>query len=317
MNDSVVVLRIDAHGIEHAKKVISCVRQKAGWTGDFLILVHEIPTAKLSWFRDSGIYIKKCNPLFGVGMWWPMTTSKLYIFSFFIKKWKHVIYLDTDVIVTASLDSLKNITGYAAAADIDEQPLKHQLYLRNSKEQRIFKHVEKRLKTKLRISRASFNTGIFAFDTSIITKNTFKEIVSLLRIAKPICRMGEQTIQNLYFYSRWKKLPRVFNVVPGLYMNEYKMMKESLKAIIFHFAGYQFPTDKPWHPDNPYYNQWRNCSGSSDSWSGSSVKIYSVYLSLRRILGMPFSRRVDNFREFFVLHVPECKGYIKEKLPTF
>lgn len=327
MKESVIVFRIDRKGIEKIKQVYSCVIRNAGWSGDFLILSHKISEKNLKWFRDKGIYIKKCKPLFGVGIWWPMTTSKLYIFSEYIKRWKHVIYLDTDVIVKASLEKLTHVKGYSASSDIDEQPLHHQLKLQNKYDWLVLKNIEKITQKKYNLFRPSFNTGVFAFNTRIVKKNTFQEIISLLRIAKQICRFGEQTIENLYFYDQWEKLPRVYNLVPRIYMKRYKISKRNLSGMIFHFAGHLKPIYKPWHPKNAFYTEWSESLKLADSislinvlpsvkvWSDSSIWFYDNYLKIRRSIYMSSFRRKNNIQEFYNLQIAEIKSNVKNNFP--
>lgn len=295
MKNNAVVIRIDKDGIDQAKQIYSCLYLSAGWKGDFVILSHQIPQRKLIWFKKQGVYIKPVKPLFGVCGWSIVTTSKLYIFSIYFKKWKQVIFLDTDIIINASINKLTYIKGFAAAVDIEDQPLHHQLILESKKDLSTLKNVEKLFHNKFNVFEKSFNTGVIAFNTNIIKKDTFSNLVSSLRIAAPICRFSEQSILNLYFYNKWEKLPRVYNLVPRIYINRFKINKNRLAAIIFHFAGSNDPKYKPWNTKNQFYHDWNKNLQLANSvelssqikikvWSHLSIYTYEIYYKIRRLL---------------------------------
>src|SRR3989344_202987 len=115
-NTSVLVTLADEGFVDQAKQLFSGVYWNAGWRGDYLLLAHGIPERKLQWFRDKGILIRKCRPLYKKRIGWaPVNhTSKFYLFTPYFKKWKQVVFLDADIIVRASLDELTKVRGFHA-----------------------------------------------------------------------------------------------------------------------------------------------------------------------------------------------------------
>ena len=112
-----IVTLADSKFLPQVKQLFSSVYWNAGWKGDYMLLAHQIPEDELKWFRDKGILIKKCEPLFDKSIgrdYSPIVLDKLYLFETEFKKWKNVIYLDSDIIVRVSLDKLTKIKGFAS-----------------------------------------------------------------------------------------------------------------------------------------------------------------------------------------------------------
>ena len=62
--ENLLVTLADKNYIDQAKQLFSSVYWNAGWKGDYMLLAHEIPEKDLKWFRNKGILIKKCKPLY-------------------------------------------------------------------------------------------------------------------------------------------------------------------------------------------------------------------------------------------------------------
>lgn len=305
----VIVTRIDEKGIEWAKQFFSCVHFNAGWKGDLLLLTHNIPNNKLKCFYHKGIIIKKCKPLYKVGVWKEYSASKLYIFNTWMKRWKTVICLDVDTIIRGSLDELTKINGFAAVPEANYNPLYKQLNLRYSDDWQKFLDYEKISKKTYNLSHVSFNGGVLVFKTSILNKNTFNDIEKVLYLTKNISKYADQTVLNLYFYKKWNKLPTVYNFHPLFYHHDYGFEYSKCRAIILHFAGLN-PVFKPWHPKNTFNKEWRDnykkykyinrdrIPKCKNSWSKQKIIINEVYLSIIRLLFTPrnvYKERINIF----------------------
>ncbi len=288
MKENLLVTLADKNYIDQAKQLFSSVYWNAGWKGDYMLLAHEIPEKDLKWFRDKGILIKKCKPLYnkpiGDGNYPPVVLDKFYLFTPEFKKWKHVIFLDADIIVRASLDKLTNTKAFSSLKILNKD-FRSYFSLRDSNE--IFL-----LKKEYNLIRPTFNSAVIAFDTNIIKEDTFNKLIILFKKYKKIIN-GDDPILNLFFYNLWINTPLVFN----LRVNHIVFKK--VDSIVLHFER-PFRTDNkeknnPWNLQNPFYNEWKNNLARSEfidlnkipqgkKWSSFKIWRYSSYLSIKMFL---------------------------------
>ena len=120
MVNNLLATLADKNYIDQAKQLFSSVYFNAGWKGDYMLLSYEIPEEDLQWFRDKGILIKRCEPIYNqnIAHLPPVVEGKFYLFSHELKKWQNIIFLDADIIVRASLDDLTRIKGFAAVQSL-------------------------------------------------------------------------------------------------------------------------------------------------------------------------------------------------------
>src|SRR5258708_1384126 len=147
MKKNVLVTLCDAHFIEQAKQLFSSAHFQGRWKGYYLLLAHEVPKKKTSWFIKRGILVEDCSPLYSsfIGKYPPTLTSKIYLFEEKMKQWKNIIYLDADIIVRGSLEELTKISGFAAMPENDNKPLTAQFFTqtKNKNEKKILKMLKK------------------------------------------------------------------------------------------------------------------------------------------------------------------------------
>lgn len=235
-----------------AKQLFSSVYFNAGWKGDYMLLSCLIPESKLTWFRQKGILIKECQPFYNKEEMKPLTefnmpilSLKLLIFNPEFKKWKNIIFLDTDIIVRASLNKLTKINGFAAVRD-SAGALINQFVCENKENSIFFRH----LRQHYDLQQLSFNSGVMAFNTDIIKNNTFSKLKDLLHQYKEIHMTADQTVLNLFFYKKWQRLPLAYNPLFFVFKDicGQRLGEEVLqKSIVLHFAGfltYQFNSTK-------------------------------------------------------------------------
>lgn len=278
----------DENYIEQAKQLFSSVYCNAGWQGDFILLSHAIPEKKLEWFRDKGILIKKCKPLLNLEISTCSHFSKLYLFATEFKKWKNIIFLDADIIVRASLDKLLEIKGIAAVKDI-QQNLKGEFIKITKKNKFLFKE----LKKDYNLKEKAFNTGLMAFSTDIIKKDTFLKLKRLLEEYNSVL---DQPILNLFFYKKWIELPLIYNFSPyNTTFPFFNKNKTKVKGIILHFWG----ALKPWNKKSPFYKEWKKNFKKAElinlknppegkKLTDKEIKKYSRMLKMKLVFYSPF-----------------------------
>jgi len=244
--ENLLVTLADRNYVEQAKQLFSSVYWNAGWKGDYMLLAHEIPEKDLKWFRDKGILIKKCKPLYDkmTGSYPPVVFDKFYLFTPEFKKWKNIIYLDADIIVRASIDNLADIKGIASSSPLG-QKLKFHFYSEDNNDE------IKEITANYNLNKRPFNSAMMFFSTSIIQDDTFEKIFSLFNRYKNIS-LGDDPIINLFFYEKWINLPPVYNVCVNYFQKYFPK-----KGIILHFARSSDRVKLPSEKDNIFYNEWK------------------------------------------------------------
>ncbi len=303
MKKNLLVTLANRNYIDQAKQLFSSVYFNAGWNGDYMLLAHKIPEKELKWFKSKGILIKQCNDICNESNWYsplfkrvlpPIVLLKFYLFTPEFRKWKNIIYLDSDIIVKASLDELINIKGFAAVKDFPSR-LRHQFI--NLKKN---KHLFAKLKKYFNLKTPLFNAGVMAFNTDVIEEDTFSKLKQLLDMYKPVARFGEQGILNLLFYKKWIELPLVYNVSPYLITHPILFTNTKIKGIILHFIGQR----KPWNPKDPFYKEWKHNLERAElidinkpavpakKWVEEEIKRHSQHLRIKRVIYSPI-RNID------------------------
>lgn len=288
MKKNILVTLADSNYIEQAKQLFSSVYWNSGWKGDYMLLSHGIPEEKLSWFEDKGIIVYRCKPLlsgtgtFGLKHHTATVFSKAYLFTEHFKQWKKVIYLDADIIVRASLDGLLSVKGFSAPSSspnllTDEFHKGDQGRLRD-------------LKAFCPLDGPAFNTGMFAFDTKIITEGTFRSLNDLVERFWPASSFGEEGIFNLLWYKHWTKIPLVYNVYPEPVCGHFELSPNWLHAIALHFVT----SKKPWDEASPYNSEWKDNLAKAEKidldarkeavkiWTAEEIDRYMSFLRERR-----------------------------------
>ncbi len=249
---SLLVTLADKNYLDQAKQLFSSVYFNAGWQGDYMLLAHEIPEEDLAWFREKGILVKECEPLFHGKLvsGYPVTIlDKFYLFTPEFKKWDNIVFLDADIIVRYPLDKLAKVRGFNAVLDLGGYILDYQFDF-NSKNSQLFKNTAKKYKMKT----PAFNVGVMAFSSDIINENTFNELKELLNSYEKISLYTEQTLLNLYFYKKWKRLNFIYNLYYIEMIRHYYQAPSNIYGPIIHFCA----EEKPWLEKNPFFNEWKN-----------------------------------------------------------
>jgi len=312
-NRKVVVTLCDNKFVPQAKQLFSSLYFNAKWSGDCLLLAHNVSEKKLDWFKKRGVIIKKCKPLFkkNIGFYSPVLTSKIYLFTNEFKKWTNVIYLDTDIIVRASVDGISNTDNFLALPEVENKTILDQFtfdFSNNYKEsEKIFSSLSKQFDLEL----PAFNAGVIAFNTKIIKKDTFKNIKKMLYKFGRFCKFGDQGIQNLYFSSKWSKLQESYNLYPEYISSRYKINEKKCKGIILHFVG-DSKFLKPWNVNNPYYKEWKHNLDLSSSIDFRRKIKNNKCAEMVKVLFIKSNILLIKLKYYFFLLVKKTKIFIKE-----
>ena len=257
IKDNVLVTLADSNYIDQAKQLFSSVYLNAGWDGDYLLLAHNIPEEKLTWFRDKGIYVYECRPLESgndrnCGNHAPTILSKFYIFDVYFKKWKKVVYLDADIIVVGSFVELNSFSSFYARPDYGGKLLRDQIIHRLDSHDLVA--LKRSLEDRYDINSTSFNAGVLVMNTDIIQADSFRKICVLWKEYGSLSLFGDQLITNLFVYGKWKPLPNRFNCYMPICSRSKSFFKDNLDVIIFHFIGVK----KVWQVKNPLLSVWKS-----------------------------------------------------------
>ncbi|HOY31114.1 MAG TPA: glycosyltransferase [Bacteroidales bacterium] len=305
---NLLVALADKNYIDQAKQLFSSAYWNAGWNGDYMLLAHDIPEGKLKWFHEKGILVKHCKPLIKKKLNCPLPPvvfDKLYLFTEEFKKWRTIVFLDSDMIVKAPIDELTKIKYFGVTRDIYFNKLKSQLFDPTNNQYNNITYD---------INVPAFNSGVISFNTDIITPDTFSELLHLLKITSEY-KYGEQPVLNLYFYEKWEELPSVYNVVVNYHGTK---TQKKIKSIILHFAACHGEVRYSlWDPKNHYYNEWKTNLEKADLMDLNNIPIIAkwsrfktnFYSTINNIDFLTYKNRT-RFALFFKYHVKPVLFYI-------
>ncbi len=320
--NNLLVTLADKNYIKQAKQLFSSVYHNTGWKGDYMLLSHQIPEKGLSWFKDKGILIKRCQPLPCLKDWqnkeYPSCVfDKFYLFQKEFKKWDKIVFLDADIIVRASLEKLTEVKGLSSVC------------IKNKKLKSFFKNLNKKeaslLKKRYNLNKPAFNSGVMAFNTNIIRKDSFNKLIDLFKKYKNFCT-GDDSLINLLFYKKWSKLPQVYNISPEFLKNCLEIKSEKIKGIILHFPK-EGRFMKSWHKESLFCKEWKKNLDKADlidfkkitsgkKWSRKQIRNYCWYLKFKEIIWLP-KRLFWNLFQGLDRQIGKLGILLRNKYPNF
>jgi hypothetical protein len=123
--------------------------------------------------------------------------QKFYLFDEVFKKWDFNLYIDINMTIRSDINNLFNlrldnklVAPYDAYPDLDWS-----LESQFTTDKELLKELSQKYDLSL---RKYFQTGILLYDTAIIKKNTFQDLINLVE-KYPVSKNNEQGIMNLYF----------------------------------------------------------------------------------------------------------------------
>ncbi len=254
----------DRKYLRTAKQIFASVFFNAGWKGDYMLLAHDIPEEDLAWFREKGILIKHCAPLFREGDNLPelggmgaVVASKFYLFVPEFKKWRTVVYSDSDATVRASLDGLRGLKGFYSVEDATTRLWQQVIRKKNIQERALDRRECRRRVRKMRgdydLNARPFCAGFFVFSPEDVIDGdqTFHDLCRLFAYYGMVSEYGDQLTFNLYF-RQWKSLPVVYNIQFHGEKNRWLVPPAEIHGIVLHFVTAQ----KPWVYKTYFWNEW-------------------------------------------------------------
>ncbi len=257
----VLVTLANQEYVARAKQVFSSAYHHAGWDGDYLLLAVDIRPEDARWFEDKGIIVYPCQPVENgsENEFTRVCSAKYYLMKEDFKRWEAVVFVDADVIIKGSLEPLVQRQGFNACI-LDYTALFAQLLANDSMENENLdpRLVEKyrRIRKEYATRRLAFCTGVLAFRTDIIDKDSFAKITRLYQEYHDCTLMVDMLVYNMYFQRRWHALPRIYNVFFTHDARLAPARPDALPAVVLHFAGVD-KRYKPWDPAHPYHAVWQ------------------------------------------------------------
>lgn len=244
---NLLVALADKNFITQAKQLFSSVYNNAGWKGDYMLLAYNLEESDKAWFKERGILIFDCpswQDLSGAQKYPAVTLSKLFLFQTYFKRWRHVVFLDSDVIVRTSLDGLLSCHDFSAPKATYIK-LKDEFVI-GKDDEHLFKQYD--------LESSAFCSGVFVIETKMIENDTFSKLKDVNQKFGHFGVFGEEPSLNLYFYKNWNELAPEYHGIPWFFKEQYKIPEKKVKARIFHFLC----RDKPWDKTSYYFSEWSN-----------------------------------------------------------
>ncbi len=304
MKSHVLVTLADKNYVNQAKQLFSSAYWNGGWDGDYLLFSYNIPEKELKWFRKKGIFIYKCKKTynekkikinqFNKDYIYPIYLCKFYLFTDYFKKWENIVFLDSDIIVKASIKRLKNVQGIFFVKDLSPKLFQHFIekkYIKDLEEKLVFNNLIKNYS----IRENALNSGVIAFSSDIIIPGAFEKLLKFYDFYRNIIIFPEQAVFNLYFYKKWKKLPAVYNAYSFFFSRD-----EKINAIILH----TIMKDKAWYETSRFKKEWdenlkkaefidiQNPKNPEKTFSREEIILNSNKIE-KKMLGIPLSNKIE------------------------
>ena len=210
LKKDLLVTIADKNYVNQAKQLISSVYHNSGWEGDYMLLTSGLSDDLKKGFESKGVIVYdrpyiQSEPV-GRKKYPPIILSKLYLFQAEFKKWRKIIFLDSDMIVNTSLNELLNYKGLSFTKATTFK-LKDEFYGD--------KKMLKELSLKYNFKSKAFSSAVIVIDTESLSEDTFRDLIKLLAKHNNICDYGEESVLNMYYYNNWNEIPFVYNLSPN------------------------------------------------------------------------------------------------------
>jgi lipopolysaccharide biosynthesis glycosyltransferase len=183
------------------------------------------------------------------GRWPRIVFQKLNLFKEEFKKWKHIVFFDSDIIIRDNLDRLLEVDKFSAVlASVPTLKFWFISSLQACIEGK--SDVLRDIRQKYDVTKPAFNSGMFSFPTNIIKPDMFDE---LCRFQDKYCSLStyaEESALNLSF-NIWNKLSDVYNLDPYRVLVAHDTAAD-VKGVVLHFVH-----DKPWKEGNLFHKEWK------------------------------------------------------------
>lgn len=307
--------------IPTVKQLFASAHEAGCWQGDYMLLAYGISNEDREWFQSRGIIVKEYDYIVPQQEWADFNDAKnvkrkfhgaviekYHLFREEFKQWDVVVYFDVDIIVTGPLFRLENIKRFAATIDVA-------LYLKTQ----VFDEAGYRLlkEDNYDPDYYVFNSGVFAFNTKIISSDTYDELVELNRRYLAVCLNPDQLILNLYYYKNWQLISWAYDHILTL-LGPSPFCRPS-GALALHFAG----RNRPWEQTSPYNSLWHENLRKAEVLNYKTAKKITNSLRLKAFMKETFhftywlhirARFNNNFKNMpWFKYVEKAYRYIRNR----
>lgn len=263
--NAVVAVSMDGGYGDQARQVLAALHHRAGWAGDYMLLCHDVPGHEIEWFSRRGVHVVEVPHLFCNDHLPAVTFSRYTLFKESVRHWKHVVFLDLDMIVRGPLSALTGLSQLGAVRGYKSTIREN--FVRE-KDPALFDALEREFDLDL----PAFNGGMMAYPTSVIGPDTFERVCELTRRFLPISRFANQGLLNLLFHGAWTQLSPAYNAYVPTYLGRDGALLLP-EARILHFNGRDM---KPWDPRSASYARF------SGEWQSNLDAAYGISWFPRR-----------------------------------
>jgi len=276
MHDSVLVLVCNNKYLLFAKKLFRNALAEGKWNGDLLLITNDETIRPFSvGARDVSVkYVKPFEEDFSWSIYNPIVLNKLNLFEEDMKKWKQIVFLDCDITIQGDINSLARVNTFSA---VPYRAYKLMMFFLN-KDSAVYKDLLSNF--DLNLNDSPLNSGVMAFPSRIVSRNTFNDMVVLYNKYKHIMHSDDDVI-NLYFYNKWAHLPITYNFD---YENYRGFLSKKIPPRVIHYIH-----SKEWQDESCFEY------GAPTRVQDFIYELISMYLAVRSQLRFDFTKIVHSF----------------------
>lgn len=241
----VLVCLANAPYLPMAKQVFASAYFKGGWEGDFCLMAFEVPDEELRWFRHRGIFVHETQALDpelqGADR---VIHSKIEVFGNFFHQWKQVVFLDLDMIIRHSLQTLTEPITVAGVRGWGLPTLNHRIrrFPKSPESDQLVRELEQQIDPQW----PTINGGLIAYRPKAIPTDSLLRMKEMYFRFKPVLQSYDEFLVGAFFSDSLTFFPRSYN---DLSFSRHRPYKGSH---ILHFAG----KEKPWMTSSPFHSEW-------------------------------------------------------------
>lgn len=307
----VVVLLTDEWYYHHTLQVIQSLRIYGNYSGDICIISYWLPDWQEDEFKHQGCDVFLFDKILEHNhkIYPNIVLLKFTLFKEVFKQWDKVLYIDSDTTIRCDVNKLFEYSWINVVPEIAFFPLSCQFSLPQSDVQ---KKIWWNLKDCYDMTRKSFNSWVMVFETNIIHKDMYQEIIDLFYKYEDLLLLPDEAILNLYFYEKHTFLPLYYNNYIWVYSQYFPEIFKDIQEHfgIFHFIG----KNKIFLKTNKNYNYYIDILHNNTDALHDINERYSSPLFLKKYDQLLSSVNKKIFHQEWLLEKKEGFYFIKNPL---